>query len=218
VTEDEQRRARIAGWCGAADSFLEDQLLSKDEDAALVGLMNRLGLSAGDLAQEETLTRVAHAAILRDVLEGNLPELPPPQQPWPFNLQRSEKLVWVFPHVSYYTEHSSRAYVGGSHGVSLRVMKGVYYRVGAFKANPVVTTETRLTDSGPLGVTTKHLYFHGSSKIFRVPYAKVVSFTPYSDGIGVVRDAQSAKPQTFETGDGWFAYNLVVNLAKLAQP
>ena len=27
------------------------------------------------------------------------------------------------------------------------------------------------------------------------------------DGFGITRDGQAAKPQTFRTGDGWFAYN-----------
>ena len=30
-----------------------------------------------------------------------------------------------------------------------------------------------------------------------------------------MRDAQTAKPQTFRTGDGWFAYNLTANLAQM---
>jgi len=42
---------------------------------------------------------------------------------------------------------------------------------------------------------------------------KVVSFVPFSDGFGIHRDAASVKPQMFLTGDGWFAYNLFVNLA-----
>ena len=46
-------------------------------------------------------------------------------------------------------------------------------------------------------------------------YDRIVSFDPYDDGFGIMRDAQSAKPQTFRTGDGWFAYNLVVNLAQM---
>ena len=29
-----------------------------------------------------------------------------------------------------------------------------------------------------------------------------------------MRDAQTAKPQVFRTGDGWFAYHLVTNLAQ----
>ena len=47
-------------------------------------------------------------------------------------------------------------------------------------------------------------------------HERIVSFTPYTDGIGVQRDALTAKPQSFVTGDGWFTYNLVTNLAKLA--
>ena len=60
-----------------------------------------------------------------------------------------------------------------------------------------------------LGLTTKHIYFAGSRKRFRVRYDKIVAFDPFSDGFGIMRDAQTAKPQTFQTGDGWFPYNLV---------
>ena len=30
-----------------------------------------------------------------------------------------------------------------------------------------------------------------------------------------MRDAQTAKYQSFQTGDGWFAYNLATNLAQM---
>ena len=30
-----------------------------------------------------------------------------------------------------------------------------------------------------------------------------------------MRDAQTAKPQTFQTGDGWFPYNFATNLAQI---
>ena len=30
-----------------------------------------------------------------------------------------------------------------------------------------------------------------------------------------MRDAQTAKPQTFRTGDDWFPYNLAANLAQI---
>ena len=42
-----------------------------------------------------------------------------------------------------------------------------------------------------------------------------VRFDPYNGGFGIMRDAQTAKPQTFRTGDGWFAYNLATNLAQV---
>ncbi len=74
--------------------------------------------------------------------------------------------------------------------------------------------ETIHIDTGLLGITTKHIYFTGPLKSFRIKYIKIVSFELFSDGIGVHRDAQTAKPQLFTTGDGWFTYNLITNLAK----
>ena len=35
----------------------------------------------------------------------------------------------------------------------------------------------------------------------------------FSDGFGIMRDARTAKPQAFRTGNGWFPYNLATNLA-----
>ena len=38
-----------------------------------------------------------------------------------------------------------------------------------------------------------------------------MDFESFCDGFGLMRDAQTAKSQSFETVDGWFAYNLAVN-------
>ena len=59
-----------------------------------------------------------------------------------------------------------------------------------------------------LDLTTRHIYFAGSRKRFRVRYDCIVAFDPYDDGSGIVRDAQTARPRTFRTGDGRFPYNL----------
>ena len=75
------------------------------------------------------------------------------------------------------------------------------------------TAETVHADTGLLGLSDKHLYFAGSSKRFRIGYDKIVAFEPCSDGIGIPHDAQTACPQSFVTGDGWFVYSLVRNLA-----
>ena len=62
--------------------------------------------------------------------------------------------------------------------------------------------------------TLKHLYFSGEKKKFRVRYDRIVDFEPFSDGFEIMRDLQTAKPQAFRTGDGWFPYSLAVNLAQ----
>ena len=92
---------------------------------------------------------------------------------------------------------------------------GLYYSPRQFQSRAVEWEETVKADTGLLGLTTKHIYFSGSRKKFRVKYDKIVSFDPYADGLGIMRDAQTAKPQTFITGEGWFVYNLAVNLAQM---
>ena len=121
----------------------------------------------------------------------------------------------MFEDVKYHEHKKRTEYVGGSRGVSFRVAKGVYYRTGAFKGRRVETMEQVHVDSGLLGMTSKHLYFVGEHKRFRIRFDKIISFEPLKDGISVQRDAMTATPQTFITGDGWFTYNLVANLAQM---
>ena len=54
-----------------------------------------------------------------------------------------------------------------------------------------------------------------AARKFRVRYDRIVESEPYDDGFGIMRDAQTAKPQSFRTGDGWFAFNLATNLAQM---
>jgi len=205
----------LSGWEKAVEVAFDDGVLTKEEEIALSELKQYFNLSQQDLDKNEAFSKIVKGAILRDILEGKLPERVEIDGNLPFNLQKTEKLIWVFQDVDYYEEKTRTRYVGGSQGVSVRIAKGLYYRTGAFKGERVQTSETIHADTGLLGVTNKHVYFAGSSKSFRINYNKIVSFEPFSDGIGIQRDAQTAKPQSFLTGDGWFTYNLIANLAQM---
>ena len=130
------------------------------------------------------------------------------------NFQKNEQVVWTFEGIDYLEDRTRRQYIGASSGVSIRVMKGIYYHVGGFKGRAIDRTERIHVDTGLVAVTTKQIYFSGAKKAFRIPYAKIVSFEPFSNGLGIMRDSVSAKPQIFVTQDGWFTYNLVSNLAR----
>ena len=126
---------------------------------------------------------------------------------------QSEQLVWVIQDVDYLETVTRPERRDTSHGVSIRVTQGFYYRPSTFRSRPVEWEETVHADTGMLGLTTKHIYFAGRRKRFRVRYDRIVAFESFSDGSGIMRDAQTAKPQTLRTGDGWFAHNLTANLA-----
>ena len=153
--------------------------------------------------------------MIRDVTQGIVPQRQNVNGRIPFNLMKSETLVWVIQDVDYPETVVRRECQGTSHGLSIRVARGVYYRPSTFRSRPIEWEETVHADTGIPGITTKHVYFAGSRKKFRVRYDRIVSFELHDDGFGVMREAQTAKPQTFRTGDGWFPYNLAVNLSQM---
>jgi hypothetical protein len=215
ISETEKRDLLLQSWEFAVDRCLEDGILNESEEKLLLELKDRFSLSQTDLDRAGAFSKVVKAAVIRDVLNGVLPQRVTIDGNIPINLQKSEQIVWAFPNADYLEDKTRRHYEGGSRGVSIRIMKGMYYRVGAFKGQAVNRTERAHVDKGWVVVTNKHMYFAGSVKSLRIPYSKIVSFQTFSDGIGIMRDAAHAKPQIFVTGDGWFTYNLVTNLAKL---
>lgn len=215
LTSNKRKQSIIKAWEKAVDVFLDDGILDASEEERLVSLKDHFGLSRDDLDENGALTKIVKAAVIRDVLEGKIPQRVSVQGAIPINFQKSEKVVWVFPNSDYLEDKIRRQYVGQSKGVSIRVMKGVYYRVGAFKGHTVENTERVHIDTGLVVVTDKNIYFAGPQKSLRLPYKKIITFEPFSDGVGVMRDAATAKPQILVTGDGWFTYNLIANLAQL---
>jgi hypothetical protein len=146
-------------------------------------------------------------------MEGKIPNRIKVNGQVPFNLLKDEYLIWLYNDTNYYQEKTRTHYAGSSQGISIRLAKGLYYRVGAFRGNPVKTNQIELVDTGLLGITDKHIYFTGKRSSFRLKYSKIISFIPYDDGIGLFKDTASSKQQIFITNDGWFTYNLIINLS-----
>lgn len=216
IEDKEKRRETLAYTISqVVDHFLQDNVLSRDEEKILDDFISKTGYSGDDLNEYGGVTRILKASALRQILNGEKPEnLPDFHMPIHFNFQKSEDLIWAFSNVDYYKEISRRSYQGGHQGFSVRVAKGLYYRTGAFKGHPVEETSMEYQDTGIMALTTKHIYFGSYDKIFRVRYNKIVAFTPYEDGLGIMKDTQRAKPMVFKLDDGWFAYNLAINLAQ----
>ncbi|MDD2715202.1 MAG: hypothetical protein PHW04_04845 [Candidatus Wallbacteria bacterium] len=207
-----QYQQLVSAFESAVDDFLDDSILTNEEEKKLVNFINHFQLNVG---KNPMYIQCAKAAILRDVVEGNIQSRIKTPEGLPFNFQKSEILIWTFPDTEYYEQKSKKEYVGRSAGVSVRIAKGVYYRTSAFRGYPVETQFMDLTATGLLAVTNKHFYFTGNGKSFKVPFAKIITFNPYDDGIGFCKEAVNPKPQIFKTGDGWFVYNLATNLSKL---
>ncbi|MCE5258549.1 MAG: hypothetical protein LLG44_05735 [Chloroflexi bacterium] len=220
ISPQEEKSYQISGWQIAAQKAMADNLLTQEEESALANAATALSLTQNDLVGQDPKQtgpyyRVVKGAVLRELLHGNLPKKIAVEGGLPFILQKGETLIWLFPGTGYYEQRTRTHYEGGSSRVSFRVAKGVYYHTSAFRGNPVQTTELVAIGYGTMGITDKNIYYSCTTKTFRIKLDKIISLTPYSDGIALQRDTQSAKPQVFVTGDGWFLYNLITNLTSI---
>ena len=198
----EQLRALIEGWEAAVEGVLKERLPTESEQAALLNYLRHFGINPNDVDTNRDYIRFTQAVVIRDLRSGILPKGFQREDLLSINIPKSEELVWLFCDVRYDEIRTTRT----------------KHRIQEYDKVTLETEEREETvhvDTGLLALTNKQVYFHGSRKSFRVRYDKIVSFDQFRDGFSLMRDAQTAKPQIFRTGEGWFVYNLVTNLARL---
>ncbi len=197
----------------AIDNYLNDGIIETKENQTVARFMQFTGLPQAVLNANQSLEKVVQSKVLQDILQGKVPT---PNikilGDFPFLLGKGENLIWLFRNITLHQQKVQREYVGRTHGMSFRVMKGVYYRTGGFKGHPVETTIMQRIGMGSVCLTDKNLYFASPEKSLKIPYSKVLSIESYSNGIGLQKDGASDKPMFLEGINSWFTYNVMANL------
>jgi len=213
ISDDIKQKIYLNVFDKAVEEYFNDGVISEDESKTVARFQQYTALPQQILNAHKSLERVVQAKILQQLFSG--------QQPTssisingtlPFLFQKNETPIWVYRDVQYYEQKVKKEYRGRSQGVSFRVMKGVYYRVGGFKGAPVETIHNALIGTGIVAITRKHLYFSCPQKSFKIPFNKIIHIEPFSDGLGLQKDGASARPIFFKGMDSWFAYNFIMNL------
>lgn len=212
----EPKNYLVTAWEGMLDRYLDDGVLTEEEDAHLQVCIQTYNLVPSEF-QAAWLKR-CKAIVLREVLNGNIPEKPPGINfvGVPVVLGKGERIVWSWPGTRAFQEKVKRSFVGNSSGMSFRVAKGVYYRTSAFKGHPIEERYHEDLGVGALTITNKNIVWTGS-KAIKVSLKKIVSVQGYSDGVGLQLEGVRAKPVIFQAGkgEGWFLTNLAENLPGL---
>jgi len=129
-----------------------------------------------------------------------------------FKLGKTESLLYVFPGVRYLERVTRRKVQGRSAGTSVRLMKGVSVRVGQSTGTPVEYEEVVARGVGDLAVSTRHVFFRGDRRSFRIHMNKVVSVGCGNDYVEVIRDRASGLPEYFaglDANDARFGAELI---------
>lgn len=191
----------------AAHNFLNDGMLSDDEQRKIDCYVNTLALPLNNLPaylHGSEIEKLGQAAVLKNLQRGVLPQK---IFSAPIMLGRSETILWAFNGVTVYEEKIEREWVGRNRGMSFRVCRGVYYRTGGSKGHAVEHASMQPIGTGTLYVTNKNLIFHSMMKGMKIPYKKIIGVNPYSDGIEIHRDGATAKRLTMQGFDPWFLMN-----------
>jgi hypothetical protein len=214
VSNDELRSLTVRGFTSAIDTALEDHLLTVEEEDRLDALLAEFGLATSEL-ERPAHERLVKGAILRDLDHGKAPERVNIEGHIPLNLTRDEKLIWVFQNATYFVSRTKTTYHGASHGVSVRLAKGLYYRTSAFKGHPVRTEYLSEEGTGLLAVTNRAVYFYSPLKSFKLLSKKIIAVDAFSDSISITPDGANPKPRIFQLDDPWFAANVINRLNQL---
>ncbi|MBD5205648.1 MAG: hypothetical protein HDS84_04665 [Bacteroidales bacterium] len=213
LSEDTCRNIYCQVFDSAIEKYLDDGIIDAKEEGTVARFIQFSELPQHLLNANKSLERVVQSKVIQELLNG---QIPAPKITisgnFPFLLGKNEHMLWLFRDVTLQMQKVRRETVGRTRGVSVRVCKGVYYRTGGFRGRPVETTYMQHIGTGSVCLTDKNLYFHCPEKTLKIPFSKILSLDPYSNGLGVQKDGANDKPMFFENLNSWFCYNVISNL------
>lgn len=171
----------------AVQKAIADNEVTLNEQETLEQLANKLDLNINEVSLDKSTDETYNYLVLLNALNnGYLPS----KSNSVIVLQKNEVAHWEVPASLIVSKTVTTGYAGGSRGVSIRVMKGVSYRVGASKSTPI-REQVSIKHPGVLVVTSKRIVFSSPTKSFTIPYTQLISFDPYSDGLGLQKGNSS---------------------------
>ena len=213
LSEDTCRNIYCQVFDSAIEKYLDDGGIDAKEEGTVARFIQFSELPQHLLNANKSLERVVQSKVIQELLNG---QIPAPKITisgnFPFLLGKNEHLLWLFRDVTLQMQKVRRETVGRTGSISVRVCKGVYYRTGGFRGRPVETTYMQRIGTGSVCLTDKNLYFHCPEKTLKIPFSKILSLDPYSNGLGVQKDGANDKPMFFENLNSWFCYNVISNL------
>ena len=187
---------------------LSGQPLSQEIEDKIYQFMEHFNTKSDDL-DFQTKELIVKGCIVRDLLAGTPnPRVQVPDMP--FNLKKDEKLIYAF-QIPVKEVVTKKERIAGSRGVSIRVMKGVYYHMGGSKGQTIETKVNQSLGICSVAVTNQYLYIMSAETSFRIAFNKIVSIYNNGDNVIIYRDGAKNNPLMLEYNDTWFLCNILQN-------
>jgi hypothetical protein len=186
LTSQDLDRLKVDVFATAFSVAKGDQSVTEDEEKELQQIQSYLGIP--DDAISATKKELARLRLINEIQQGNLPAIAT------VNLvkQKNEVVHWVEPSSLAEEKVVRRRYEGGSQGVSLRIAKGVSYRVGGHRGHIVSETGIVPVSIGDLVITNQRIIFRGDGKSFAIKLDKILDIQIFTD---MIQFSENNKPK-----------------------
>ncbi len=151
--------------------------ISPERQTELLRIQEHLNLNSKDATL--ALIEVHRSRKLYDIQQGNLTPIEVPG----LVPGMGELAYWSEPGRLYEERVLRRHYEGSSQGISIRIMKGVSFRVGNHRGNLVAESGDVPISDGRLIITNQRLVFQGDRKSFATGIKKIFELNPFLDGL-----------------------------------
>jgi len=176
---DDMRTFRTMVYMTAVKAVQKDKRLTPAEAESLSRIAEHFGVEPTTV--ERTQRHLAKYRLLYEIEQGNLPYVTVPG----LVLQKGEECFWSEPGELLEERVVRRRYGGGSSGFSVRLAKGVYWRVGGHRGSIQRETELQAVSVGELILTNKRLIFRGDRKNVNAKWDKLLAVNVFLDGLQV---------------------------------
>lgn len=191
----------------AVQKAIADNEVTLNEQETLEQLASKLDLNINEISLDKSTDEAYNYLVLLNALNnGYLPT----KSNSVIVLQKNEIAHWEVPASLLISKTVTTGYSGGSRGVSLRVMKGVSYRVGASRSTPI-REQVSIKLPGVLVITSKRVVFSSPTKSFSIPFTQLISFDPYSDGLGLQKGNSSYLLSLANNKSGEVTFKVLTN-------
>jgi hypothetical protein len=164
----------------------KDERITDEEKKELESLMDYFGLSVKDFDFNQGNFNKFYSLALID--KGILPT--PQYTGFDLVLKKGEIVHWLCPSIFKKRRKITKTINYSGFTGSVKIMKGLRYRVGSINLSPQTSEVMVDEDSGNFWLTDQRIGFLGRRKNFNLPYNKILSFEAYKDAIIIYKDGR----------------------------
>ena len=180
LTEDDFRTLKSEIYFQVVQRATADRRITENELQSLNHIANRLEIP--QYVQDQVATQVNYFAEIARIEAGGPLST---GQPSGLILKKDEVCYLSLPADLIEERVVARNYSGRSHGVSIRLMKGVSYRVGQQRGQMVSQTGLVNISDGYFIITNMRLVFSGSRKSVATDLNKLLDLEVFADGLKI---------------------------------